>query len=73
MNYLVNVKKELDNNNLLIYNKFFPNLIKKYKIGVVGYGNLDKFSLSLLPNDTIFYDEKITKKQFCVYHFLTIE
>ena len=73
LNYLVNVKKELDNNNLLIYNKFFPNLIKKYKIGVVGYGNLDKFSLSLLPNDTIFYDEKITKKQFCVYHFLTIE
>lgn len=73
LSYLVKIKKELDDNNLLIYNKLFNNLIKKYNIAVIGYGKLDKFSFNLFPNDTLFYEEEIDKKQFNIYHFSTIE
>ena len=47
LNYLVSIKKELDDNNLIIYNKLFSNLLKKYSLFVTGYGRLDKFSLSI--------------------------
>ena len=47
LNYLVNIKNELDDNNLLIYNKLFSNLLKNYSLFVTGYGKLDKFSLSI--------------------------
>lgn len=72
LNYLVDIKKELDNNNLLIYNPFFDNILNEYQILVVGYGKLDKFSLSLLKN-AIFYEEPKETKKFQVYHFFNIQ
>ena len=48
LNYLVSIKNELDDNNLLIYNKLFSNLLKNYSLFVTGYGKLDKFSLSII-------------------------
>jgi len=71
LNYLVNIKNELDSNNLLIYNNLFVNILNKYQVGIMGYGMLDKFSLSLFDKPLIFDDS--CKNKFVVYHFSTIE
>ena len=49
LNYLVSIKKELDDNNL------FSNLLKNYSLFVTGYGKLDKFFLSFSLGDTMLY------------------
>lgn len=72
LNYLVEIKKELDDNNLLIYNSLFKNILDSYQIGIIGYGKLDKFSLSLF-NNPIIYEDNFPSHKFFVYHFTTIE
>lgn len=72
LNYLVSIKNELDDNNLLIYNKLFSNLLKNYSLFVTGYGKLDKFSLSLFK-DAVFYEDEIIDREYDIYHFTTIE
>ena len=72
LNYLVDIKRELDDNDLLIYNKLFQNILNNYQVGIIGYGKLDKFSLSLF-NNPIIYEDEIVLRQFDVYHFNTID
>ena len=71
LNYLVNIKNELDSNNLLIYNDYFKMYLDSVKIIVYGYDNLDKFSLSLLKDATFINDELLDKK-INIYEFNNI-
>ena len=71
LNYLVNIKKELDDNDLLIYNEYFKNYLDNVQIIVYGYDNLDKFSLSLLNNAT-FVNDDIKDKKVNIYEFNNI-
>lgn len=74
LNYLVSIKKELDENNLLIYNPYFKKYLSSFKIIVYGYGLLDKFSLSLF-NNALFINEEISDndKKINVYEFNNIK
>ena len=47
LNYLVKLKKELDDNNLIIYNKEFNKEIDDYKILVINYPYLEKHELNI--------------------------
>lgn len=58
LDYLVSIKKELDDNNLLIYNPYFKKYLNWKKI-VYGYGNISEFELNSLPNITIYNYEPI--------------
>lgn len=66
--YLVNIKKELDDNNLLIYNPYFIKYLDKVKVIVYGYDDLDKYTLSLFEN-AIFINEDIIDKKIKIYEF----
>ena len=74
LNFLVELKNELDENNLLIYNKEFIKEIKDYTIVVYNYPYLENYELEILNklnakiiNDTGEY--KLDK----VYVFETME
>ena len=75
MNKLINIKKYLDENNLLIYNKYFINYIKNKKIFIYGYDYINKQYLNILSN----YDyEIISTNDKCykidkIYHAKDIE
>lgn len=71
LNYLVNIKHELDSENLLLYDKVFKKYLESVKIIVYGYGKLDKFNLSILENATIL-EEDSPKKNIDVYEFNNI-
>ena len=45
---LVDYKKELKSNNLLIYDTLFKNSLSSYKVKVYGYGKLDKFDEEII-------------------------
>ena len=68
INYLVNIKKELDNNNLLIYDKLFNKILKRRRVIVYGYGLLDSFNKKILSNATIIPYEN-SEKKYDIYHF----
>ncbi len=68
LDYLVNIKKELDDNNLLIYDKLFNKILKRRKVIVYGYGKLNSFDKLLFSNATIIPYEEIDKK-YEIYHF----
>ena len=68
LDYLVNIKKELDNNNLLIYDQLFNKIIKKRKVIVYGYGLLDSFDKKLFK-DAEFIPINPQEKKYDVYHF----
>ena len=72
LNYLKEIKMELDNNNLLIYNEYFKNYLETVQIIVYGYDSLDKFSLSLF-NNAFFINEDVLDKEFNIYQFNNIE
>ena len=61
LDYLVNIKKELDDNNLLIYNPYFKKYLSWKKI-VYGYGNIDKFKLNILKDASIINYQSINDK-----------
>ncbi len=68
LDYLVEIKKELDSNNLIIYDNLFSKILKRRKIIVYGYGNLNKFDQELFSNATIIpYKSNNTK--YDIYHF----
>ena len=71
LDYLVNVKNELDSNNLLIYDNLFSKILKRRKIVVYGYGELDSYDSKLFPNATIIPYQKNSKK-YDIYHFENI-
>ena len=72
LDYLVNIKHELDTNNLLIYDKLFSKILKRYKVVVYGYGKLNSFDKNLFMNATIIPFE-ITDKKYDIYHFVNIK
>ena len=72
LDYLVKIKKELDNHNLLLYDDLFSKMLNKRKIIVYGYGKLDRFSNSLFSNATII-PYKVINKKYDVYHFENIK
>ena len=72
LDYLVNIKKELNDNNLLIYDKLFNKILKRRKVIVYGYGKLNSFEESLLSSGTIIpYLE--SNKKYEIYHFDNIK
>lgn len=63
MNKLKEVKKYLDDNKLLIYNKHFINYIKNKEIYIYGYNYINKYYLSILKN----LNYKIISRQYNTY------
>lgn len=75
MNYLRDVKTFLDDNNLLIYDKLFKNLIKsKSALYVYGFDYINKFNNSLLDivrtlTEVIIIDKESHNYKHEVYEF----
>ncbi len=67
LNYLVKIKKELDENHLLIYDKLFHKILNRYKVIIIGYGKLDKWELSLFNNYELI-DYPNNNKKYQIYH-----
>lgn len=72
LNKLVNYKKELDSNNLLIYDKLFSKILKRRKIIVYGYGLLNTFDTNMFMDAMVIPYEK-KDKEYDVYHFVNIK
>ena len=53
LDYLVSIKKELDDNNLLIYNPYFKKYLDWNKI-IYGYGQIDEFFNKPLKGVSIY-------------------
>ena len=66
LDYLVSIKRELDNNNLLIYDHLFNKMLSKYKVVIYGYGNLGKWQKNLFLNAKIIPFSKM-RNQFEIY------
>jgi len=71
LDYLVKIKKELESNNLLIYDNLFKKILDRYKIIIFGYGRLDKFTLNLFSNYQLINYQNIDKK-YNIYHIKNI-
>ena len=67
---LVKYKKELIQNDLLIFNKLFKKYLNNKKVLVIGYGKLDKFNSKLFSN---VVEYKYQEKQYDIYEFSDIE
>ncbi|MDO4378397.1 MAG: PD-(D/E)XK nuclease family protein [Erysipelotrichia bacterium] len=72
LNYLVETKKELIANGLLIYNPLFKKTINNYNIVVYGYGQLDKFYNSIISGKVVPFENK-KRAKLPVYRCDTIE
>lgn len=72
LDYLVDIKNELDSNNLLIYDKLFYKILKRRKVVVYGYGLLNSFNKKLFK-DALIIPYKKTNKKYDVYHFVNIQ
>lgn len=70
--FLQKLKKELDENNLLIYDPFFCKMMEKRKVIIYGYGKLDKYQLSLFYHPTII-DYNEINHHFDVYYLENID
>lgn len=74
LKFLVNLKKELEENNLLNCNKDYLENIKKYNILVMGYPYLEKYELDIFRKlNANIIDEEDKYKQRYVYEFNTQE
>ena len=72
---LKNIKNELDENNLLIYDKNIFGLLKEKKVVIYGYDYIDNYSLKMLKK---LDNYKIIEKEYSnfnhdVYEFNNIE
>ena len=68
LDYLVSIKKELDDNNLLIYNPYFKKYLNWNKI-VYGYGQIDEFKTSSLIGAYIYNYQPINlNRKYKVLH-----
>ena len=73
LDFLVNLKKELIGNNLLIFNNKFKNMIKDKEIIIYNY-SLSKFEKYLLEDINYQVIEKQTQEYMpTVYEFNTVE
>ncbi len=72
LDYLVNIKKELDEHDLLIYDKLFYKILKRRKVVVYGYGKLDSFTENLF-SDALIIPYSNYDKKYDIYHFDNIE
>ena len=61
LDYLVSIKKELNDNNLLIYNPYFKKYMNWNKV-IYGYGKIDKYKLSILSNSELIDYKKLNNK-----------
>ena len=66
LDFLVSLKKELDDNNLLIYDKLFKKILDRYKIVIYGYGKLNDWQLSLFKSYQLI-DYSKRQDKFYVY------
>ncbi len=69
---LVKYKKELIQNNLLVFNKLFNKYLSNKNIVIVGYGQLNKFDRALFKDEQIIKYEYIDK-EYSIYEFSDIE
>lgn len=75
MNKLIDIKKYLDDNKLLIYNKFFKDYIKNCDIYIYGYDYVNKYQRNVL-NDLNYKILDIEYKEYKIdkiYHANYIE
>ena len=72
LDYLVNIKHELDELNLLIYDDNFKNILKRRKIVIYGYGELDNFTIKMFDNHKII-PYRVVNSKFNIYHLSTIK
>lgn len=73
LDFLVNLKKELDEQNLLIYNNLFKEYVKNIDIYIYGI-KLSKYELNVLKDLNYKYIEKKQNKyNHKIYSFNTIE
>lgn len=73
---LKDIKKELDDNGLLIYNSLFKNYIKNKSIVVYGFDSLDKLerdTFESLDNVQVIYNKCGDYKHSYVYEFNNLE
>ena len=74
INFLVNLKKDLEDNDLLIKDPLFINLIKsKSKIYVYGFDYLTKFNKYLLDLASNYIDVEIISKEYKEYDHSVLE
>ncbi len=74
LNYLVNLKKELINNNLLIFNNNFKSLLNKYNLLVLDYPYLEDYELEVFNKYNVKYiNINNNYKHDTAYEFNTIE
>lgn len=75
LQFLTNLKEELDKNKLLIYNDNFKNTLKNKNILVVGYPYLEKYELDIFNklNANIINDKETNNNHKYVYEFKTQE
>ncbi len=68
LDYLTSVKKELDDNNLLIYDYLFNKILKRRKVVIYGYGKLNSFDRKMFSDALVIpYDSK--EKKYDIYKF----
>ena len=73
LDFLVQIKKELDENQLLKYNEYFQKYLKSISIIVYGI-RLTKFHINLLKDINYKYiDREYKKFQHDIYYFDTME
>ncbi len=76
VNYLKELYKELDNNNLLIKDEYFKDYLNNYDIKVLVTSKIDKFMENIYSNinaSYINYKNNIKDKDITLYHFKNIE
>jgi len=72
LQFLVELKKELIEKNLLVFNDLFRKNINKHQLLVVGYPYLEKYELDIFNNlNAKIIDSKIKYKHENVYEFET--
>jgi len=68
LEFLLSLKEELISENLLEKDSFFEKYLDNTKIIVYGYPELESFYKKILDNySTVYYKEKIEKKDLVVY------
>lgn len=74
LDLLVKYKKELIDNNLLIYNKLFPLYLNNKNILVCGYGTLDSFDASIIKGRSVtFINDDLIDKEYYIHEFSSME
>ena len=72
LDYLVSIKKELDDNGLLTYSPLFKKILDRYKIVVYGYGKINNYYKKILNNPLVIEYPKNNKK-YQIYHYNNID